>query len=200
MFLIISCGTSKKIKESTTIKKTTVEINNSIKDSIVNAKKTKMIEKDSIVNIEKTLPTENEIEFDLDDFETVDGDFKSTVKSGETETIIEKKGSKVKITTKTSGHKSVETNVTKNEIQESEKETKVKEVEKNDKVESSESEKEKIKKVVRIPFWIKIIFVIVVSLVLIYIFRKQILKILSTFFPALKLTKIFSFIMGLKKE
>lgn len=192
--LIISCTSTKKIKETTTIEKTTVESKEKTKDSIVKVKEIKIIKNDSIVKIETTLPTVNEIEFDLDDYKDIEGDFKSTVKSGDTETTIEKKGSKIKITTKTSGQKSIETNVTKNEITESTKETKIKELEKTDKVDTSDIEKSKVKKVTRIPFK----FYLIAFVILIIFFRKQIFTLLSNFFPALKLTKIFSVIMRLK--
>lgn len=190
MLLVVSCGSSKKIKESTTIKKTTIESKESTKDSIVDSKETKIIKKDSIVNIEKTLPTENEIEFDLDDFETVE-DFKSTVKSGETETTIEKKGSKVKITTKTQGHESTNTNVTKSELNEREKETKVTEENNNNKIEKEETRFEKFKRIVRIPLK----YYLIILILLIIIFRKLIARLLIKFFPVLKVSRFILFIL-----
>lgn len=196
IFLIISCGTSKKTTKSTTHEKIVTHIEKSVKDSIVKESKTKVIKNDSIVKETETLATESEMEFDLEDLAKTEGDFKTTVKSGESEITIEKKGGKLKITTKTAGSKSTDINVTKSETTDTNSDVKVKETNDNTLIEkeTDTSESTTVKKRM-IPWFVWII----AGLVALALSRKKLFTLLANVFPALKATRLFLFILGLKK-
>lgn len=189
VLLIASCGTSKKVKESKEHEKTTVKTEEIKKDSIVKEKELKIIKSDSIINITEILPTISEMEFDLNDIAKSEGDFKSTIKSGTgNEMTIEKKGSIIKITTKTSGSISTNISVTKSEINEIEKETNVKEENNNTSIETDKIKIEKRTVIRSLPWWFYPSISIFV-MVLIYFFRKKIVGILFNLIPSLKTVK-----------
>ena len=131
------------------------------------------------------------------DLAKTEGDFKTTVKSGESEITIEKKGGKLKFKTKTAGSKSTNTNVTKTETTDTKSDVKV--TEKNDNTliekETTTSESTTVKKRM-IPWFIWIVFGL---FVIVAIFRKKIFTGLSNLFPVLKATKLFIWILGMAK-
>lgn len=194
--LLISCGTSKKTTTSKGVEKTAIEIKETTKDSIVKEKDLRIIKKDSIVKEKEILPTESVIEFDLSDIINMEGDIKLSTGSldGSGTTII-KKGNKLIIKTKTAGSKSIETKVVESEIIEKEIEIKTKEVDKEVKKETEITIEETTTVKTRVPFMFRIfkfLLWLLIPLILIFIFRKFLLKNAVNLFPGFRATKIFT--------
>lgn len=102
VFLVSSCASFKKTKESSTVEKSNV--------------KTTEKEKDSSNNSVKTLPTKNAVEFNLSDLTKFMGDFKQMIDAGDgNQSVIEKKGDRLIIMNANSGSEKKEVKVSKKE-------------------------------------------------------------------------------------
>lgn len=188
IFLIASCGTSKKTKTFKSVEITSKESNVSTKDSITNIKEVEIIKKDSIVLIEKIQPTESVVVLDLDE---LGGDFSQTTSSGDgTGTTIKKVGNQLIVTTTTAGSTNKETTVDKSEAKEKETDTKIKKTNDHEKTDSETTIDESSTVIVRTPWWMKFWIWLLVIIGLIVVFRKRIFGWLSTFFPVLKIFKL----------
>lgn len=164
-FLFFGCATSKKTKEV----KETEKIHKSDKET----------KKDSTSNTVKTLPTENGMEFNLEDLSKMMGDFVQKINAGNgNESVIEKRGNKLIVTNKNSGSE--------------QKEVKVNKEEKQFVYDSEYILNESSKIIERIPFKFYLIFWIIV---IIY-FRKFISQILVAIFPVLGTKRIFQLFIG----
>ena len=167
IFLMTSCATTKRTSTSKIQDKKHIELKESTKDSVTSVK--------------VTLPTNNEMVFDLEKISSTSGDFTTKTSSGDgNEAIIEKKGTKLYVKTKTPGSKEINTSVNQTE----------KEV-----IYDSEFVVSETKKLVkRIPFK----FWLIIGIVLVIYFRKFITEILTALFPALKTKRLFALILGIK--
>lgn len=167
IFIFYGCGTFKKITNTENKEKT--------------SRKSTKIKNDSIKETTQTLPTENSLNYNLDDLQK-SGDFEQKVSSGDgTESIIKKKGKNLSVRTKTSGSKKEKTIVNKN-----------KEVE----IYNAEFIIKESKKIIkRIPFRYWVYF----GIFMVIAYRKFLSQLIVSIFPGLGSARLFSIFLGNNK-